>query len=129
MKNLIVLAFIPLLYSKVIDPSKVSFAVNCGHEGTMKSAGGYLYKKDTGYSSESKVSDYFLNPELAKIPIKYTYDEAIYKTERHGDTTFDYQIPVKKDGTYTIILKFCEVKYTLFRCISKLQDKEYSMSN
>ena len=41
--------------------------------------------------------------------IKYTNDAFIYRSERHSDNTFTYDLPLKGPDTYTLILKFVEV--------------------
>lgn len=32
-------------------------------------------------------------------------------TERHGYSSFNYQLPLENEGTYTLILKFCEMYF------------------
>jgi hypothetical protein len=36
-------------------------------------------------------------------------DAVVYATERHGES-FGYDIPLAEPGTYTLILKFVEVR-------------------
>ena len=36
----------------------------------------------------------------------------VYQTERWGDRGFSYEVPVSKDGKYTLVLKFSEVYFT-----------------
>lgn len=47
-----------------------------------------------------------------KKTIKYTDDQELYKTERHADDFFAYSLPIPEDGTYTLVLKFCELYFT-----------------
>ncbi|EGR28371.1 hypothetical protein IMG5_177180 [Ichthyophthirius multifiliis] len=47
-----------------------------------------------------------------KKQIKYTDDPLLYKTERHSDESFAYSLPLNEYGTYTVILKFCELYFT-----------------
>lgn len=53
--------------------------------------------------------------ELLKPLVKYTVDTNIYLTERHSDQTFEYFIPITRNGSimnthYVLILKFAEVR-------------------
>ena len=43
--------------------------------------------------------------------LKYTEDKTIFKTERHSDGDFFYEIPIKKDGFYVLIAQFAEMFY------------------
>lgn len=43
--------------------------------------------------------------------VKYAKDQSIYMTERHGYNSFSYQLPLETEGTYTLILKFCEMYF------------------
>jgi len=59
--------------------------------------------------------------------IKYTDDPFVYMTERHSEGSFSYQIPIKENGNYVLILKFAEVSPVLFnRCILTKLVKEFS---
>ena len=46
-------------------------------------------------------------------------------TERHCDQSFSYEIPIKEDGTYVLILKFAEVINKILRCIFNKQVKGF----
>lgn len=41
--------------------------------------------------------------------IKYTREPDIYMSERHAYKSFSYKVPIQKEGTYVLILKFAEV--------------------
>ena len=36
-------------------------------------------------------------------------DQVLYQTERFHHDDFSYSIPLKEDGDYVLVLKFCEV--------------------
>lgn len=41
------------------------------------------------------------------------WDEYLYQTERYHTSTFGYDIPIAGDGDYALVLKFCEVYFTV----------------
>lgn len=59
--------------------------------------------------ADTVVADYSLNHEVASQTIKYTREPDIYMTERHAYKSFSYKVPLQKEGTYVLILKFAEV--------------------
>jgi len=67
--------------------------------------------QDQGYDEETNAVDYSSNPDLQNLVIKYAKDQSIYLTERHGYNSFNYQLPLDKEGPYTLILKFCEMYF------------------
>ncbi|CAD8164127.1 unnamed protein product [Paramecium octaurelia] len=102
---------IALAFSKPLNPKKVIYAINCGAPSNYKSPSGIQYEKDIQTDPETVVADYSLNSEVASQQIKYTREPEIYLTERHAYKTFSYQIPLQKEGTYTLILKFAEMYF------------------
>jgi len=77
-----------LSQGKSLNFRKVVWAVDCGNGQGYRSAHGFQYQPDTGYSSNTKVADYNLNDEVSAATIKYTSDPAVYMTERHADESF-----------------------------------------
>ena len=58
------------------------------------------------YYEGGEASDFGMNSE-----IKNTKDKEIYQTERWSSEDLDYNIPLKKDGKYVLVLKFSEVYF------------------
>jgi hypothetical protein len=101
-----------LLNSKLhLDANKVILAIDCGAEQSKFGADAYKFEADQGYQPNTKVADYSLNDELKNTDIKYTDDPFVYMTERHGEESFTYQIPIKENGNYVLILKFAEMYF------------------
>ena len=53
-------------------------------------------------------SDYGKQLIIARVPQN---DQILYQTERYHTDTFGYDIPVKEDGWYLLVLKFSEVYF------------------
>lgn len=85
---------------------EVIFAVNCGGDAHIDS-NGIHYQKDwlkVGYASE-----HGRNLNIRRIPPQ---DQILYQTERYHVANFAYDVPVKSDGDYVLVLKFSEVWFT-----------------
>nr|XP_025044827.1 malectin-like isoform X2 [Pelodiscus sinensis]XP_025044828.1 malectin-like isoform X3 [Pelodiscus sinensis] len=56
----------------------------------------------------SPASDYGV-----KLPIlrSNTEDQILYQTERYNEETFGYEVPIKEEGDYVVVLKFAEVYF------------------
>ena len=48
-----------------------------------------------------------------KLPIlrSNTEDQILYQTERYNEETFGYEVPIKEEGDYVLVLKFAEVYF------------------
>lgn len=48
-----------------------------------------------------------------KLPILRSTpeDQILYQTERYNEETFGYEVPVKEEGDYVLVLKFAEVYF------------------
>jgi hypothetical protein len=56
----------------------------------------------------SLASDYGMKlPILRSTP----EDQILYQTERYNEETFGYEVPVKEEGDYVLVLKFAEVYF------------------
>lgn len=56
----------------------------------------------------SVASDYGMKlPILRSTP----EDQILYQTERYNEETFGYEVPVKEEGDYVLVLKFAEVYF------------------
>ena len=90
---------------------KVLYAINAGSEVVTVDSNGIEYGPDPYMGSSIGVnSDYgrrFLT--IGRTPS--SHDAYLYQTERYGLSTFEYDIPIKTDGDYVLVLKFCEVYF------------------
>ncbi|CAD8063575.1 unnamed protein product [Paramecium sonneborni] len=102
--------FISLIsFVNTLSLKQVLLAIDCGGQESFNSNEGYLYQDDQYFSGDSRVSDYTYN-DVALAGISYTFNPRVYFTERHGNS-FDYSIPINKNGQYTIILQFVELYF------------------
>lgn len=48
-----------------------------------------------------------------KLPIlrSNTEDQILYQTERYNEDSFGYEIPIREEGEYVLVLKFAEVYF------------------
>jgi len=107
--SIIVSVLLVVALSKPLDPRKVTWAVNVGHDQQFRSAIGFRYDADHGYSKNTRNSNYNNNDEIREVKVKYTQDSDVYKTERHADESFSYTIPVNAPGKYVLITKYAEM--------------------
>lgn len=85
---------------------QVIYAVNAGgYDHTDKN--GILYESDP--LNVGTASDY--GNHLLIIGRVAEQDEVLYRTERYHTATFGYDLPLEGDGTYALVLKFCEVYF------------------
>ena len=87
-----------------LNPSNVEIAINCGGP-EFRTKAGVTYQKDK-YFVGGEASDFGTNSE-----IKNTKEKEIYQTERWSTEDLVYNIPLKKEGKYVLILKFSEVYF------------------
>ena len=88
----------------ILKSSNIELAINCGGQ-SYTSSNGIKYIKDT-YFIGGQSSDAGLNLE-----IKNTKDQIVYQTERWSEEDLIYNIPIKNQGTYVLILKFSEIYF------------------
>ena len=101
---LTILALNLIYINSKLNPSNVVVAINCGGP-EFRTKSGVTYQKDMYYEG-GEASDFGMNSE-----IKNTKDKEIYQTERWSSEDLDYNIPLKKDGKYVLVLKFSEVYF------------------
>ena len=101
---LAILALNLIYINTKLNPSNVEIAINCGGP-EFRTKSGVTYQKDN-YFEGGEASDFGMNSE-----IKNTKDKEIYQTERWSSKDLDYNIPLKKDGKYVLVLKFSEVYF------------------
>ena len=87
-----------------LNPSNVEIAINCGGP-EFRTKSGVTYQKDDYYLG-GEASDFGTNSE-----IKNTKEKEIYQTERWSTENLIYNLPLKKDGKYVLVLKFSEVYF------------------
>ncbi|CAD8151174.1 unnamed protein product [Paramecium octaurelia] len=107
---MIILFFISLItFANSLSLKSVLMAIDCGGQESFNSKEGFLYQEDQHFSGDSRVSDYTYN-DVVYDGIAYTFTPKVYFTERHG-SSFDYSLPINKNGQYTIILQFVELYF------------------
>ena len=87
-----------------LNPSNVEIAINCGGP-EFRTKSGVTFQKDQ-YFVGGEASDFGTNSE-----IKNTKEKEIYQTERWSTEDLVYNLPLKKDGKYVLVLKFSEVYF------------------
>lgn len=85
---------------------EVVYAVNCGGPAHVD-AYGIHYQKDN--LNVGFASDHGKNLAIRRVPPQ---DQVLYQTERYHLSDFAYNVPIKSDGDYVLILKFSEVWFT-----------------
>uniref|UniRef100_A0A8C4JUS5 Malectin n=3 Tax=Palaeognathae TaxID=8783 RepID=A0A8C4JUS5_DRONO len=66
------------------------------------------FRKDPLEGRVGRASDYGM-----KLPIlrSNAEDQILYQTERYNEETFGYEVPIKEEGDYVLVLKFAEVYF------------------
>uniref|UniRef100_A0A8B9M8V6 Malectin n=88 Tax=Neognathae TaxID=8825 RepID=A0A8B9M8V6_9AVES len=69
---------------------------------------GIHFRKDPLEGRVGRASDYGM-----KLPIlrSNAEDQILYQTERYNEETFGYEVPIKEEGDYVLVLKFAEVYF------------------
>lgn len=92
------------------DPSladRVIWAVNAGGEAHVD-VHGIHFRKDPLEGKVGKASDYGVRlPILRSSP----EDQILYQTERYNEDTFGYDIPIRDEGDYILVMKYAEVYF------------------
>ncbi|XP_073079378.1 malectin isoform X2 [Manis javanica] len=88
-------------------PDSVIWAVNAGGEAHVD-VHGIHFRKDPLEGRVGRASDYGM-----KLPILRSNpeDQILYQTERYNEETFGYEVPIKEEGDYVLVLKFAEVYF------------------
>lgn len=95
-----------LCFHNVVSLGEVLWAVNCGGEAHID-VHGVHYQKD--FLQSGTPSEYGRSMTINRV---HHQDQILYQTERYDSDTFGYDIPVKKDGDYVLVLKFSEVWFS-----------------
>ncbi|XP_018412879.1 PREDICTED: malectin [Nanorana parkeri] len=85
----------------------VIWAVNAGGDAHVD-VHGIHFRKDPLEGRVGRASDYGL-----KLPILRSNpeDQILYQTERYNEDSFGYEIPIREEGEYVLVLKFAEVYF------------------
>uniref|UniRef100_G3WSG9 Malectin n=1 Tax=Sarcophilus harrisii TaxID=9305 RepID=G3WSG9_SARHA len=88
-------------------PESVIWAINAGGEAHVD-VHGIHFRKDPLEGRVGRASDYGM-----KLPILRANpeDQILYQTERYNEETFGYEVPIKEEGDYVLVLKFAEVYF------------------
>ena len=81
----------------------VVYAVNCGGEAHTDMLGVKYERDDAKHGTNS---DYGKQLMIGRVSGQ---DQILYQTERYHTSTFGYDMPVRGNGNYLLILKFSEV--------------------
>ncbi|XP_045136987.1 malectin-A-like isoform X1 [Portunus trituberculatus] len=100
------LLLLSFLYS-VNGLGEVIYAVNAGGEAHID-VYGVRYEKDPLTGKVGTASDFGKQLVIGRVP---PGDQVLYQTERYHHSTFGYEIPLKGDGEYVLVLKFSEVYF------------------
>ncbi|EGR27941.1 pyridine nucleotide-disulfide oxidoreductase family protein, putative [Ichthyophthirius multifiliis] len=101
--------FKQIFKTKELNPKKVVRAINAGSTITKMSTQGFVFQKDQGFDEDTNAVEY--SGSSTNQIIKYAKEQYVYMTERHGYQSFNYQLNIEEEGTYVLILKFCEMYF------------------
>ena len=100
----VLLLIVQIISLSAGDQITLIYAVNAGGE-QHTDVYGVTYMKD--YLKTGIVSDFGMRlPQIGRLPPE---DDILCRTERYGETSFGYDIPIPDDGNYVVVMKFCEV--------------------
>ncbi|AWP06510.1 putative malectin-like [Scophthalmus maximus] len=86
---------------------RVIWAVNAGGEAHVD-VHGIHFKKDPLEGKLGKASDHGVRlPILRSSP----EDQILYQTERYNEDTFGYDVPIREEGDYILVMKYAEVYF------------------
>ena len=95
-----------VLAAQIDGLGEVIWAVNCGGEAHVD-IHGIRYQKDPLVIGTP--SDYGKSLLIQRV---VPQDQILYQTERYHTESFGYEIPVRQDGEYVLVLQFSEVWFT-----------------
>lgn len=108
MRPLLLVSCIVLLLSSltyVESIGEVVYAVNCGG-GAHTDLNGVHYQADK--LSIGTASEFGKNLQIDRAS---PADQVLYQTERYHVADFGYTIPIKDEGDFVLVIKFCEVYF------------------
>ncbi len=95
-----------LLLCEIEGLGEVIWAVNCGGE-SHTDINGIRYQKDS--HKLGIPSDFGKSLLIQRVSQQ---DQILYQTERYHVQNFAYEVPIAKEGSYVLVLKFSEVWFT-----------------
>ena len=106
--RLLTLAVVILLVFalEVTAVGEVVWAVNCGGDAHVDVFGVH-YQRD--WLNVGHASSHGRSIVIRRVPQS---DQILYQTERYHTTNFAYDLPIKNDGEYVLVMKFSEVWFT-----------------
>jgi len=106
--RLLTLAVVLLLVFalEVTAVGEVIWAVNCGGDAHVDSYGVH-YQRD--WLSVGQASSHGRSLIIRRVPVP---DQTLYQTERYHTNNFAYDLSIKNDGDYVLVMKFSEVWFT-----------------
>lgn len=86
---------------------RVIWAVNAGGDAHVD-VHGIHYKKDPLEGKVGKASNYGM-----RLPILRSNqeDQILYQTERYNEDSFGYDVPIREEGEYILVMKYAEVYF------------------
>lgn len=97
--------FLGIFSGEVSSTGEVVYAVNSGGPAHTD-LNGVHFQADK--LSVGTVSDFGKSLSIGRVA---PADQILYQTERYHFSNFGYNIPIKENGDYVLILKFCEVYF------------------
>lgn len=100
---------------RLLDPTKVVYAINCGSDQPIQSEHGFVFQPDqyfgAGEFSTYAHNDFAKNPEFT---IRNTRDTKLHLNERLGNGGYvEYKLPIEFAGDYVLILLFAELNFEM----------------
>ncbi|KAM9858805.1 malectin isoform 1-T2 [Aulostomus maculatus] len=86
---------------------RVIWAVNAGGEAHVD-VHGIHFKKDPLEGKIGKASNYGVRLPILRSSQE---DQILYQTERYNEDTFGYDIPIREEGDYILVMKYAEVYF------------------
>lgn len=109
MESLFFESFITLLLGiicgEVSSTGEVVYAVNSGGPAHTDLNGVHFQADKLAVGT---ASDFGKSLSIGRVA---PADQILYQTERYHFSNFGYNIPIKENGDYVLILKFCEVYF------------------
>lgn len=92
--------------TSVTGLGEIIYAINAGGDSHVD-VFGIKYNRDP-LQHVGTSSDYGKQLIIGRV---HPNDQILYQTERYHHSTFGYDVPIKADGDYVLVLKFCEVYF------------------
>ncbi|CAH3016901.1 unnamed protein product [Porites evermanni] len=103
--ELFISLLLAILIGEISSTGEVVYAVNSGGPAHTD-LNGVHYQADKLTVGTS--SDFGKSLSIGRVA---PADQILYQTERYHFSNFGYNIPIKENGDYVLILKFCEVYF------------------